>query len=48
MKILRLFKFLFNFLKFWFMKKKTIILIVEIVKAVVYALAGYFGIDLVV
>lgn len=48
MKILRHFNFLFNILKFWFMKKKTINLIVEIVKAVAYALAGYFGIDLVV
>lgn len=47
MKILRLFKFLFNILKFCFMKKKTINLIIEMVKAVAYALAGYFGIDLV-
>lgn len=48
MKMFHRFKLLFNILKFWFMKKKTINLIIEIVKAVAYALAGYFGIDLVI
>lgn len=48
MKMFHRFKLLFNILKFWIMKKKTINLIIEIVKAVAYALAGYFGIDLVI
>lgn len=48
MKMFHRFKLLLNILKFWFMKKKTINLIIEIVKAVAYALAGYFGIDLVI
>lgn len=36
-------RFLFKVLILFVMKKKTINLIIEVVKAIVYALAGYFG-----
>lgn len=36
-------KLLFKILILFVMKKKTVNLILEVVKAIVYALAGYFG-----
>lgn len=38
---------MFHVFKLLFMKKKTYKLLIEILKAVIYALAGYFGGDVI-